>query len=123
MNKEQIIEKLNHINLEKNQYIVIGSASLVMQSITDKANDIDLATSKDYYEKIPWKIKEGAFHIEIKYYDCFEIGYNLFEESKIDCVDIDGYSCASLREILIVKKALNREKDQKMIQILERKVK
>ena len=52
MNKTEIINKLNEYNFDKNEYIILSTASLVLQGIKDKANDIDLAVSPKLYKEI-----------------------------------------------------------------------
>ncbi len=51
VNKEEIIKKINLLNLDKNDFYVLGSASLVLRGILDTANDIDLAITNEAYLK------------------------------------------------------------------------
>ena len=51
MNKETIIKKINLLNLDKNDFYVLGSASLVLRGIIDTAHDIDLAINNKAYLK------------------------------------------------------------------------
>lgn len=51
MNKETIIKKINLLNLDKNDFYVLGSASLVLRGIIDTARDIDLAITNEAYLK------------------------------------------------------------------------
>ncbi len=51
MNKETIIKKINMLELDKNDFYVLGSASLVLRGIIDTANDIDLAITNETYLK------------------------------------------------------------------------
>lgn len=51
MNKETIIKKINLLNLDKNDFYVLGSASLVLRGIIDTAHDIDLAITNKAYLK------------------------------------------------------------------------
>lgn len=68
--------------------------------------------------EIDWKNKIGVFGIEIKYFDCFEIGTNLYNPEKI--VEISGFKVANLEYILEIKKLLNRKKDEKIIKKLKK---
>ena len=52
MNKQEIFKKLDELELDKDKYIVISGASLVVQDILDETSDIDLSCSETYYEKI-----------------------------------------------------------------------
>ena len=120
MNKLEIFKELEKLDLPKDKYIVISGASLVVQDIIDETDDIDLTCSKEFYDKLDWPIRIGAFGVEIKYKDCFEIGCNLPEYQNV--VLINSYRFLSLEECLEIKKRLNRPKDKKLIKDLELKV-
>ena len=42
MNKKEIFEKLNKLEIDKNNYIVVGDASLVCQGIIKECDIIDV---------------------------------------------------------------------------------
>ena len=117
MNKEQIFKKLDSLELDKEKYIVISGASLVVQDIVDETSDIDLSCSTDCYNSINWDIKIESFGVEIKYYDVFEIGNNLYDPDNI--IIINGYKFMNLEKCLEVKRVLNRKKDKKVIEKLD----
>ena len=120
MNKLEIFKELEKLDLPKDKYIVISGASLVVQDIIDETDDIDLTCSKEFYDELDWPTRIGAFGVEIKYKDCFEIGCNLPEYQ--DIVLIKDYRFLSLEDCLEIKKILNRPKDKKLIKELELKV-
>ena len=120
MTKEEIFKELEKLDLPKEEYIVISGASLVCQDIIDETDDIDLTCSKDFYDNLDWSTRIGAFGVEVKYKDYFEIGYNLYEYQ--DVVLINNYRFLSLEDCLEIKKRLNRPKDKKLIKELELKV-
>ena len=120
MNKLEIFKELEKLDLPKDKYIVISDASLVVQDIIDETDDIDLTCSKEFYDELDWPIRIGAFGVEVKYMDCFEISYNLYEYQ--DVVLINSYRFLSLEDCLEIKKRLNRPKDKKLIKELELKV-
>lgn len=117
MNKKQIIDKLKKSNLDLNQVIIISGASLVLQDVIKFTNDIDISTSKEYYDIINWNVKKGAFDIDIKYYDVFEISFNLYYPNNI--ITIDGIKCLSLEKCLEIKEKLNRDKDKEVIKLIK----
>ena len=117
MHKEAILKKLEQLDIPKDQFIVISGASLVCQDVLESTSDIDLSCSREVYEQLDWPTKMGAFQKEIKYYDCFEISYNLFEYQ--DTIEINGYRFLSLASCLAIKKRLHRASDQKVIKQLE----
>ena len=117
MNKEEIFEKLNELDLDKEKYIVISGASLTVQGITSISSDIDLSCSEEYYKTIDWETKNGYFNTEIKYRDCYEIGTNFYDTDNI--VVINGYKFMNLDACLELKKLGNKKKDQKLIKKLD----
>ena len=120
MNKLEIFKELEKLDLPKDKYIVISGASLVVQDIIDETDDIDLTCSKEFYDKLDWPTRIGAFGVEVKYKYCFEIGCNLPEYQNV--VLINSYRFLSLEDCLEIKKRLNRPKDKKLIKDLELKV-
>lgn len=58
MNKEEILEALSKYVLDSKEFIIISSASLVIQGFKDRTEDIDIATSDYLYYKL------------LKEYDC-----------------------------------------------------
>lgn len=118
MNKELILNKLNSANLDKDKIIVISGASLVVQGIIDKTQDIDLSCDKEYYDSLNWKKKIGTYGIEIKYNDVFEISNNLYYPK--DIIYINGYKFMNIDKCLEIKKQLNRNKDKKVIEIIQK---
>ena len=117
MNKQDIINKLNELELDKDKYIVISGASLVVQGIIDETKDIDLTCSKSFYDSINWDTRIGHLDKEIKYMDVYEISDNLYKED--DYIIIDGYKFMPLESCLELKKKLNRSKDKKIITKLD----
>ena len=120
MTKDEIFKELEKLDLPKDKYIVISGASLVCQDIIEETDDIDLTCSKEFYDKLDWPTRIGAFGKEVKYKGCFEISYNLYEYQ--DIVLINSYRFLSLEDCLEIKKRLNRPKDKKLIKELELKV-
>ena len=52
MTKKDIIETLNNYNLDKDKFIIISGAALVLQNFSNQTHDIDIWVSKDYYEHL-----------------------------------------------------------------------
>ena len=117
MTKEEIFKKLDSLELNKEEYIVISGASLVVQDIIEETSDIDLSCDTTYYDSISWPVKDGYFGTEIKYKDCYEIGCNFFDPEKT--VIIDGYRFMNLDACLDLKKLENKKSDQKLIKKLD----
>ena len=52
MDKDTIINELNELKLNKNEFWVLGSSALVLRGIIDQANDIDLAITPSLYKDL-----------------------------------------------------------------------
>lgn len=122
MTKNEIFDKLENLNLDKDKYIVLSGASLVVQGIIDETHDIDLSCSNSYFSTIDWdylkigKILPGASD-KIKCFDVFEIGTNFYYTN--DIVKINGYNFLSIEKCLEFKKLFNRKKDKKVIEKID----
>ena len=116
MNREEILKTLDKYNLNKDECIILSGASLVAQGITKNTNDIDIATTTNFYNSLNWQKKIGALGKEIKFIDNLEISNNLYEPEKV--VTINGYKFANLDFVLEVKEMLFRLKDKNIIKNL-----
>lgn len=114
MKKDEILKKLDNLDLDKSKYIIISGASLVVQGIIDETADIDLICSKEYYDSIDWE--ENSI-ISMKKYEVFEISINSKKEKNYTI--IDGFKFETLEDSFEVKKSLNRKKDKKVIEKLD----
>lgn len=121
MTKEEIFTKLRECELDKTKFIIISGASLVVQGIIKSTNDIDLSCEKTYYDEIKWPEKIGAFGLNIKYSEVYEISSNLYYPD--DIVIINGYNFLNLQKCLEIKKRLKREKDTEIIKKIEKHLK
>ena len=109
LNKEQILNKLNELGLNKDEFIVSMGASLVIHGIKKYTNDININVSKDVFSKLKQKyniISENSK--DVIYYDVFQIN-NSDLNIKKDL--IDNYYFQDLESIMKQKKILNRKKD------------
>ena len=117
MNKQEILDKLKKLDINKKNYIIIAGASLVLQDIIDTTKDIDLACSNDIYDNLNWVETFGFNNNKIKVFDSFEIGMSYY--SPKDIVKVNNYQCMSLEACLKLKRMLNRPKDKKIINKLD----
>lgn len=109
LNKEQILNKLNELGLNKDEFIVSMGASLVIHGIKKYTNDININVSKDVFSKLKQKyniISENSK--DVIYYDVFQINNSDLNVKK-DL--IDNYYFQDLESIMKQKKILNRKKD------------
>lgn len=125
MTKNDIIEILNNYNLDKDKFIIISGAALVLQNFSNQTHDIDIWVSKDYYEHLL-----SNFNCEFDRIN--EFGNKAFMIDNVinfsfdfcpkNYVYINGYKVASLRDCYNVKKLLNRDKDKKLLLKLEKEL-
>lgn len=117
LNKEQILDKLNELELDKNEFVVSMGSSLVMHNIKKETNNINISISSDSFSRLKQKYNSiYENNIETIKYDVFEIS-NLDLNIKKEL--IDNYYCQDLESIMSTKKELNRKKDIKDIKAID----
>lgn len=122
MNKEMIIKCLDKYNFDKDKFVIISGAALVLLGIIEKTKDIDISVSSlyndyllDHYDCKFERINEfgkAAYMID----DIINFGVS-FYPNKYDM--IDNYKVASLEDCYKVKKFLNRFKDKELLKKIE----
>ena len=126
MNKNQIIEIIKKNKLDKEKFIVISGAALVLLGIKKTAHDIDIWCNNEYcdylinnydskFERVN-EFGEKAYLIN----NIINFGIS-FRPLEIEI--IEGIQCASLKDVLYLKKFLNRPKDKYIISKLEKIIK
>ncbi len=108
LSKEEIFKTLEKLNIDKKEYIVINSASLVIQDIKKETQTIEIAISS----KLEKSIKEKEFKLEN-----IVFSRNFYEE--IEFIEINKIKFATLESILNIEKSLNRKEDLKDIKTLD----
>ena len=126
MERKDILSFLDKYDFDKEKFIIISGAALVILGIKEETNDIDIAVSDDLYDEL------------VSNYDCqFEkeiCGYQVWFIDKIinfskhyyddlEYVYYDGYKVQSLDSILKIKQKLNREKDKKDVEKIKKYLK
>ena len=91
MKKDEIINEINKLKIDKDEFWVIGSASLVLRDIIDSANDIDLAlTTKGYNElKEQMSLTYLGENYNLKWYrinDYIEFCIDIKSSNKVDSI-------------------------------------
>lgn len=115
MNKLDIINALKKYNLDKNEYIVISGAAMVLYGIKEETGDIDIAVSQNYYsyllnnyDCIFKKVNEYGNKVYI-IDNIIDFSTTYYKEEK---VYVNAIPLQSLKDILKLKLNLNREKDK-----------
>ena len=55
MNKSEFIKIIDNLNLDKEEYYILGGGSLLMHGIRESASDIDLCVSMKLFENLKEK--------------------------------------------------------------------
>lgn len=115
MNKKNIIDLLHKYNFDSDKYLVISGAAMVLLGLKEQTSDIDIAVTEDYYEYL------------LDHYDCTferinEYGKKVYFIDNIinfstsyytdDKIIINEIPIQKPKNILKLKKSLNREKDK-----------
>ena len=123
MNKKQIIEIIEKYKLDKSKFIVISGAALVLLEQEKAAKDIDIWCDNDYYDYLlsnyDCKFERTNEFGEKAYLIDNIINFGISFKPK-DVEIIEGIQCSSLRDVLKLKKFLNRDKDKYIISKLEK---
>ena len=122
MHKQELIEKLDALKLDKDKYCIISGGVLLLYGIKDTTNDIDLKMKPSYFEEL-----KGRFNFKkspkIEYEDLYEINDEIevvvkdYNDEEVQIVD--GYPAESLELTLKWWVDHNRPKDQEKIQLVK----
>ena len=115
MTKEEILKKLEILKDDKDDFIVISSASMVVQGVKEETGDIDIAVNDKFikkYESIS-KVKRVHLGNNVYVYDDFDFSKNFYNKDEV--ININGYNFSTLEDIRNLKLFLNRPKDRKDI--------
>ena len=122
MNREEIIEKLKEYNFDKNKYIVISGAAMVLLGIKSKTHDIDIAVKEDYKDYLVDNYnvtfdRMNEYNEPVYFIDNivnFAVTYYSDKKEYVEDIPVQN-----VNDILRLKKRLNREKDKIDIEKLE----
>ena len=123
MDKVKVIETINQLGLDKNEFYVLGSSALVLRNILDDSNDIDLAISPKLYKKLE---NEGVLtylgtNHNSKWYrlnDEVECCVEELDDNKVEYTDPFNLINLKYYYAYFIKDS-TREKDLKKKEILE----
>ena len=120
MNKNDIINRLEDLNFDKNRYWVLAGSAMVLHGIRPETHDIDMGCTKEFADELE---AQGYLTIlmpdgtrRITYAEDVEI----FEDWIFDgVVFVDEIPVISLDGLLEMKRSLGREKDMRDVQMIE----
>lgn len=120
MNKNEIIEYLKNYDLDKNKYIIISSAAMVLLGIKEKTKDIDIAVTKDYYNYLLNNYNcefETNDNNGVYFIDKINFGMMYYSDNKNYINDIPIQSIEQIKNLKIY---LNREKDKIDLELIDK---
>jgi len=119
------LNELEKLNLPKDKFAIFGSGPLAIRDIRE-TNDLDIIVKPELWEKLKKKypvkdkekglIKIGNIEIYKKWGKWFDDMSKLIDEADI----IRGLRFVKIERVLEWKKAFNREKDKKDIELIKK---
>ena len=123
MNRKEIIEVLNKLDLPKSEYVVLSGASMVMQKVKSKTSDIDISVSEELFGilKNNATIVNSFLGYDVYKVNDYEVefsnNYSFFDKS--NAVLINDIYFQDLNSIKKMKESFNRDKDKKDIKKID----
>lgn len=113
MNKIDIINKLNKLNLIYGEYLVLGSSSLVLRDIKENANDLDLQITNKAYNDLKKRlpIKAISSNKGIVLDENFSIEYFIVPKKEMFIQYFDGFPLQNIYNLLENKRRRSLPKD------------
>ena len=122
MNKEELIELINSLKLNKNEYWILSSGALVIRGIYPDAGDLDIAVTEKGLEEL-----KKNYDLKKKDNDFYKVN------GKIECVvdtkepwkieKYGEYNLQSIEKYYDFLKSSKREKDKERIPLVEEYIK
>lgn len=118
MNKEELIKLIESLKLDKNEYWILSSGTLVIRGIYPDAGDLDIAVTEKGLQELKknYDLKEkGKEWYTVN--DKIECGLETKEEWKIE--KFGQYNLQSIDKYYDFLKNSSREKDKARIPLVE----
>lgn len=119
-----IFQKINKLDIPKDEYVVVGGGVLVALGLLEWDEDIDMTVSERLFTQLKnedWKT-EYFGDKEVLKKDIYDVGIGFgnwsLEDLQQDAIIINGISFISLEKILEWKRQMDRPKDQQHIKIV-----
>ena len=118
MNKEELIELIKSLKIDKNEYWILSSGALVIRGIYPDAGDLDIAVTQKGLEELKQNFnliqKPNGWYIVNHKIECV---VDTKEDWKIE--KMDGYNLESIQKYYEFLKNSEREKDKARIHLVE----
>lgn len=121
MNKEELIELIKSVKIDKEEFTILSSSNLVLRDIYDSAGDLDIAVTKKGLEQLKNNYnlirKENGWYIVNEKVECVLYEMNGRREK------IGDYYLQEINDYLKFLKSSSREKDKARIPLVEEYIK
>lgn len=123
MNRKEILNILKKLNFPQNEFVVLSGASLVVQQVKSKTNDIDIGVSEALFKKLK---NDAVIVNNFLGYDVYKLNdYNIeFSNNcsffnKDEAIVIENMYFQDLNSIKKMKENFNRNKDKNDIKKID----
>ena len=117
MKKNEILNILDELAIDKNAFIIIGEAALVLHGLKEDTNIILLSTTLNNFNKINWEYKIGIFGNDCKFFKNVEVVVGVYEKRR--CLNIKGYFVLDLDGCYDFLLTNERRKNKKLLNEME----
>ena len=118
MNKEELLELIESLEIDKNEFWVLSSGALVLRGIYPDAGDLDIAVTQKGLNELKEKYnlwqKENGWYIVNDKVECV---LDTKEDWKVE--EYEGLLLQSIEEYYKYLQNSNREKDKARIPLVE----
>ena len=125
MSKEQLLELLKTIKVDKEEFWLLSTGALTLRGIYKEARDLDIAVTDKGLEQLKQnyqlKKKENDWYIVTDKIECVCDGKK--ENLKYQPELVGDYYAQNLHEYLEFLKSSSRKKDQDKIEIVKKYIK
>jgi hypothetical protein len=125
MNKEELLELLKTLKIDKEEFWILSSSALVLRDLFPDAGDLDIAVTEIGLEQLKQnyklKQKENGWYTVTDKIECVCDGPK--EKLKYQPEFIENYYVQNLKEYYDYLLNSNREKDKKRIDIVKEALK
>ena len=124
MNKEELLKLINSLKIDKEEFWILSSGSLVLREIYEIAHDLDIAVTFKGLEQLKKNYnliqKENGWYTVNDKVECVCDGSNLkYKPENLDC----GYYVQNIFEYFEYLNSSSREKDIKRIPLVKNYIK
>ena len=119
MNKEEVLELLQSLKIDKNEFYILSTCSLVIRDLFDSAGDLDIAVTEKGLEELKnnynLKQKPNGFYIVNDKVECV---LDTMDEEKVE--KYGEYYLQSLPSYFKFLEETKREKDKLKYKIVKK---